>query len=119
MWVVVGLLVGVIVGMWLPYQLPVSLARYVSVGILAGLDSVVGGTRAGLEDRFDTLVFTSGFLVNTVLAVLVTWIGVVLGADLYLAAVVTFGLRIFGNLGAIRRYLLKRPANHPASLPGS
>lgn len=119
MWVVVGLLAGVIMGMWLPYQLPVSMARYVSVGILAGLDSVVGGTRAGLDDRFDAVVFSSGFVVNTILAVLVTWIGVVLGADLYLAAVVTFGLRIFGNLGAIRRHLLRRPPSHPASLPGS
>jgi small basic protein len=116
MWVVVGLLCGVIMGMWLPYQVPVSLSRYVSVGILAGLDSVIGGTRAGLENRFDSLVFTSGFVVNTILAVLVTWVGAMLGADLYLAAVVTFGLRIFANLGAVRRHLLKRPSAHPPTL---
>ena len=116
MWVLVGLLIGVILGMWLPYQIPVSLARYVSVGILAGLDSVVGGTRAGLEERFDTLIFTSGFVVNTFLAILVTWVGAMLGADLYLAAVVTFGLRIFANLGAVRRHLLRRPAARPPTL---
>jgi small basic protein len=109
MWVLVGLLLGVIAGMWLPYQFPVSLSRYVSVAILAGLDSVLGGTRAGMEDRFDTAVFTSGFVVNALLAVLVTWIGVVLGADLYLAAVVTFGIRVFSNLGHIRRHLLGKP----------
>lgn len=116
MWVVVGLLVGVILGMWLPYQIPVSLSRYVSVGILAGLDSVVGGTRAGLDERFDPLVFSSGFVVNTVLAIAVTWVGAMLGADLYLAAVVTFGLRIFSNLGAVRRHLLRRPPCHPPTL---
>ena len=116
MWVVVGALVGVIIGMWLPYQIPVSPSRYISVGILAGLDSVIGGTRAGLETRFDYLVFASGFVVNTILAVLVTYIGVVLGADLYLAAVVTFGLRIFANLGAVRRHLLRRPSAHPPTL---
>lgn len=116
MWVLVGLLAGVILGMWLPYQVPVSLSRYVSVGILAGLDSVVGGTRAGLEDRFDPVVFGSGFVVNTILAIVVTWVGVMLGADLYLAAVVTFGLRIFSNLGAIRRHLLRRPPSHPPTL---
>lgn len=109
MWVIVGLLLGVIAGMWLPYQFPVSLSRYVSVAILGGLDSVLGGTRAGMEDRFDTAVFTSGFVVNALIAVLVTWIGVVLGADLYLAAVVTFGIRIFSNLGHIRRHLLGKP----------
>lgn len=116
MWVIVGLLVGVIMGMWFPYQIPVALSRYVSVGILAGLDSVIGGTRAGLEDRFDTLVFASGFFVNTFLAVLVTWVGVMLGADLYLAAVVTFGMRIFTNLGAIRRFAVRRPAKRPSTL---
>lgn len=116
MWVVVGLLFGVILGMCLPYQVPVSISRYVSVGILAGLDSVVGGTRGGLEGRFDTLVFTSGFVVNTLLAIVVTWVGVVLGADLYLAAVVTFGMRIFSNLGAVRRFVLRRPARSPSTL---
>lgn len=108
MWVVVALLVGVIAGMWLPYQLPVAFSRYAAVAILAGLDSILGGTRAGLDGRFDTMVFTSGFIVNSMLAVLVTWVGVVLGADLYLAAVVTFGIRIFANLGPIRRHLLGR-----------
>lgn len=116
MWVVVGLLCGVIVGMVLPYQVPVSLSKYISVGILAGLDSVIGGTRAGLEERFDSLVFSSGFVVNTMLAILVTWVGVMLGADLYLAAVVTFGMRIFANLGAIRRHLLRRPPSHPPTI---
>lgn len=116
MWVLVGLLLGVIAGMWLPYQFPVALSRYVSVAILAGLDSVLGGTRAGLEERFDTPVFTSGFVVNALLAVLVTWIGVVLGADLYLAAVVTFGIRIFANLGHIRRHILGKPARQSSTI---
>lgn len=110
MWVLVGLLLGIIFGMWLPYQLPVAVSRYAAVAILAGLDSILGGTRAGMEGRFDTLVFTSGFIANSILAVLVTWVGVVLGADLYLAAVVTFGIRIFANLGPIRRHLLRRKA---------
>ncbi len=114
MWVVVGLLLGVVFGMWLPYQLPVALSKYVSVAILAGLDSVIGGTRAGMENRFDPVVFASGFVANALLAVLVTWIGVVLGADLYLAAAVTFGIRIFGNLGPIRRHLLGRPHVGPS-----
>jgi small basic protein len=102
--------------MWFPYQIPVAYSRYVSVGILAGLDSVIGGTRAGMETRFDALVFASGFVVNTILAVLVTWIGVVLGADLYLAAVVTFGMRIFTNLGAVRRLILGRKSQGPPTL---
>lgn len=116
MWVVVGLITGILLGMLLPYHFPVALSKYISVAILAGLDSIIGGTRAGLEDRFDGLVFTSGFGFNMVLAAGVTWVGVVLGADLYLAAVVTFGIRIFGNIGPIRRHILHKPAVKPPSL---
>lgn len=108
MWVLVGLLLGIILGFFSPYQIPVSISRYVSVGFLAGLDAVLGGTRAGLEERFDLLIFISGFVVNVLVAVLVTWVGDALGADLYLAAVAAFGLRIFGNLGPIRRRIVGR-----------
>lgn len=117
MWVLVGLLLGIIVGLLLPYTIPVAISKYVSVGFLAGLDSVLGGTRAGLEDRFDLVIFVTGFLTNVVLGVTVTWVGEVLGADLYLAAVVTFGIRIFGNLGPIRRHMLGRPAAAQSVLP--
>ncbi|MCA9792990.1 MAG: small basic family protein [Candidatus Eremiobacteraeota bacterium] len=117
MWVVVGLLLGVIVGLVMPFQIPVAISKYVSVAFLGGLDSVLGGTRAGLEHRFDLWVFSTGFFTNIILAVLVTWVGQVLGADLYLAAVVTFGFRIFANLGPIRRHLIGRPAAAQSVLP--
>ncbi len=113
MWVFVGLLVGIILGLVLPYQIPVAVSKYVSVAFLGGLDSVLGGTRAGLDQRFDLLVFVTGFVTNIILAVTVTWVGEVLGADLYLAAVVTFGMRIFANLGPIRRHAIGRPSKAP------
>lgn len=115
MWVLVGLLAGIIAGLLIPYQIPVALSEYVAVGFLAGLDSVLGGLRAGFEDRFDNTVFTSGFFTNMALAVLVAWVGKVLGADLYLAAAVTFGIRIFTNLGPIRRHLLGKPPSTTAT----
>ena len=115
MWILVGFLVGIIVGGYLPYQVPVALSTYVSVGILAGLDSVIGGTRAGLEHRFDAVVFTSGFILYTAFAIFLTWTGTVLGSELYLAAVVAFGLRVFSNLGAVRRHIFNRPSKSSSS----
>jgi small basic protein len=92
-------------GVWLPW------AEYLSLAVVAGLDSVFGGIRAGVERRFRSDVFLSGFLVNMVLTVLLVYLGSVIGVgDLYLAAVVTLGGRIFLNLSVIRRHWLER---HP------
>lgn len=107
--ILLGLLFGVLIGLLIPYQMPTATAKYVSVSFLAGLDSVLGGTRAGIEKKFDFTVFASGFVTNLLLAALLTWVGDVLGVDIYIAALVTFGMRIFQNLGYIRRDLIHHP----------
>lgn len=106
--IILGLLLGLLIGFVMPFQLPVIAAKYVSVSFLAGLDSVLGGARAGLENKFRFGVFTSGFFVNLLLAAALTWVGDCLGVEIYQAAIVTFGMRIFLNLGYIRRDLLNQ-----------
>lgn len=89
---------------------PLPAAEYLSLAVLAGLDSVFGGIRAGVERKFRSDVFLSGFLVNMLLAVILVWVGDKIGVkDLYLAAVVTLGGRMFLNLSVIRRHWLERP----------
>lgn len=101
--------VGLIVMLRLPYPLRADYASYLSLATLAGMDSVFGGIRAGLDNKFKNDIFLSGFLVNMVLAVALAYLGDQIGVqDLYLAAVVTLGGRIFLNLSVIRRQLLER-----------
>jgi small basic protein len=106
--VLLGVLVGVFIGMNSPLVIPVIFAKYMSVAILAALDSVLGGLRASMEDTFDNFVFITGFFSNTLLAALLAYLGDHLGVELYMAAIVAFGVRIFQNLAIIRRYLLKK-----------
>ena len=101
-----GLLVGVLLGLVLNVNVGFELSRYSAVAILAALDSVLGAVRAELEGVYDNRVFVSGFVVNAVVAVLLTFIGDRLGLDLYLVALITFGLRIFQNVALIRRHFL-------------
>jgi small basic protein len=90
---------------------PLPAAEYLSLAALAALDSVFGGVRARMEHRFRSDVFLSGFLVNMVLAVLLVFVGDKIGvSELYLAAVVTLGGRMFVNLSLIRRLWLERPS---------
>lgn len=102
------LLLGLFIGFQIPILLPAVLVKYMSIGVLAALDSVFGGIRAYMEDTFDNTIFISGFITNTLLAAGLAYLGDRLGLELYLAAVVVFGVRLFQNLGIIRRYLLKK-----------
>ena len=116
MWVpLAGLLVGVLLGLVLRVDVGFELARYSAVGILAALDSVLGAVRAELEGTYDNRIFISGFIVNALVAVLLTFVGDRLGLDLYLVALITFGLRIFQNVALIRRHFIwPRPADGDA-----
>jgi small basic protein len=108
----VGLAVGIVVGVFAPVSIPHSLAKYTAVAILAALDTGLGGIRAGLENRFDLAAFISGFTFNSLLAAALTYLGDMLGIDLYLAAVVVFGVRLFDNLAIVRRLVMNRFWSH-------
>ncbi len=112
MWILLGLILGIVIAFILPSQFtfPIAYSTYISVAFLAGLDSVIGGIKGGIEGKFDLSVFISGFIMNTLLAALITWMGDRIGVDLYMAAIVTFGVRIFNNLGYIRHDLMNK--NH-------
>lgn len=105
---IAGLLLGLVMGALFPFSVPVEYAKFMSVALLASLDSVFGGLRAGAEEKFDNTVFITGFFTNALLAAGLVYIGERLGIDLYYVALLAFGLRIFQNLAIIRRYFLKK-----------
>ena len=86
---------------------PTQYAQYLSLAALAGMDSLIGGVRAGTEGKFKSDVFISGFLTNTLLAAFLAYLGDLMGQPLGLAAVVALGGRIFVNLSIIRRQWLE------------
>lgn len=103
-----GVCIGLIIGYILPpINIPVVYTRYIAVAFLAGLDTVTGAWRAGLENNFCLSTFILGFTTNTALAALLTYTGDKMGVDFYLAVIVTFGVRVFTNFAAIRRCLYK------------
>ena len=101
-----GLLVGVLAGLVLNVNVGFEFSRYTAVAILAALDSVLGAIRAELDGVYDNRVFISGFVTNAIVAVILTFIGDRLSLDLYLVALISFGLRIFNNVALIRRHFI-------------
>lgn len=83
-------------------------ASYLAVACIAGLDTMCGGYRSGLEQKFRNDVFITGFISNTLIAFFLAWLGDTIGVNLYLVAALVLGQRIFVNLSVIRRILLTR-----------
>ncbi|MBQ5758725.1 MAG: small basic family protein [Schwartzia sp.] len=108
---IVGLSVGILLGMICPLDIPVAYSRLFSVALIAALDSVFGGIRADMDGKFDNTIFLSGFVVNALLAAVLVYLGDQLGMDLYMVALIAFGLRVFQNLAIIRRYMLDKKTN--------
>lgn len=106
-----GLILGLVIGLFLNFEIPQEYAVYVGVGILACFDSIVGALSANMQKRFNIKLFISGLLGNMVIAVALSTLGEQLGIPLYLAAVFAFGNRIFINFSIIRRLWLQNLEN--------
>ena len=103
-----GLLLGISFGLLTNIQIPTIYENYLSIAVLAALDTLFGGIRAQLQQVYDDKVFVSGFFFNIMLAAGLAFLGVHLGVDLYLAAIFAFGVRLFQNIAIIRRILLTK-----------
>jgi small basic protein len=103
-----GLLLGISLGLLTDVQIPTIYESYLSIAVLAALDTLFGGIRAQLQQVYDDYVFVTGFFFNIALAAGLAFLGAHLGVDLYLAAVFAFGVRLFQNIAIIRRILLSK-----------
>ena len=109
--IVVGCIIGAIIGINAPI-IPYTYSGYLSIAIIAALDSVFGGISSTLNKTFDLKIFVSGFFGNAILSMLLTYLGQKLNVYIYLAAIVVFVGRMFNNLAIIRRHYLDKFAKN-------
>ena len=109
MWIsiIIGSAIGICLGFGLP-TVPYVASKYLAIAIIAALDTVLGGVANNLDNKFDSKVFISGFFMNAIMAILLTYLGQKLNVDIYLAALIVFVGRIFNNIGIIRRYYINK-----------
>ena len=105
---IIGLFIGIGIGLLSPFEFPAAYSGYVAIGILACVDSVLGGLRAHLEDDFRLSIFMSGFFGNGLLSMFLVFLGNRLNIQLSIAAIVVYGTRLFDNFTALRRFLLNK-----------
>ena len=104
---VLGLLAGILLGLFFQPDVPLWLDPYLPIAVVAALDAVFGGLRAYLDGIFDDKVFAVSFLSNVVIAAAIVFLGDQLGVggQLTTGVIVVLGIRIFSNVAAIRRHL--------------
>lgn len=104
-----ALLVGLVVGLIVEPSVPTALEPYLPIAVVAALDAVFGGVRARLDGIFDDKVFVVSFVSNVLVAALIVYLGDKLGVggQLSTGVVVVLGVRIFGNVAAIRRHIFR------------
>lgn len=103
----IGAILGVMVGRYIPV-IPYTYSVYVSVAILAILDTIFGAIASKIKGRFDFKVFISGFFGNAILTMMLVYLGIKLNLDIHIAAVVVFVSRMFNNLSIIRRHYIEK-----------
>ncbi len=104
-----GLVAGILVGLFIHPEVPVWLQPYLPIAIIAALDAVFGAVRAVLDGIFSDKVFVVSFLSNVVVAAFIVFLGDKLGVgnQLSTGVVVVLGVRIFSNVASIRRHLFR------------
>lgn len=108
--IILGCIIGAILGINAPV-ISYTYSSYLSIAIIAALDTVFGGIASVVKKNFDLKIFLSGFFGNSILAIALTYLGNKLNVDIYLAAIIVFVGRMFNNLGIIRRYYIDRCVN--------
>lgn len=106
---VLALIAGIVAGILVEPTVPVALQPYLPIAVVAALDAVFGGIRARLDGVFDDKQFVISFVSNVLVAAFIVYLGDQLGVggQLSTGVVVVLGVRIFGNVAAIRRHVFR------------
>ncbi len=107
-WALLGFVLGILIGLYTPINIPIEYSRYTAVAVLGIIDSIVGAIRADMRREYHSSIFVSGLIINMVIAVIITYIGDRLSLDLYLAIVIAFTVRMMQNIATIRYAFLER-----------
>ncbi len=108
--IIIGCIIGACIGVASPV-ISYTYSSYLSIAIIAALDTVFGGIASVVNGKFDLKIFLSGFFGNSILSIALTYLGEKLNVDIYLAAIFVFVWRMFNNLGIIRRYYIEKWIN--------
>lgn len=100
-----GLIIGLILGVLFPHTISVIKAKYLIVTALLALDYIFVGLKGRLNKNFNTAMFTVEFILSSLLAIGLVYLGDIMNTDIFIAVIIVFIARIFYNLTRINHEL--------------
>lgn len=104
--ILICIALGIFTGLNL--EVPYMYSKYISVAIVACMDSAIGAFIANLNKEFKFSTFFAGFFGNAIITVVLVYLGEKLDTDLYLGAIIVFTARILNNISKISKIILNR-----------
>jgi small basic protein len=101
--VLIGLLIGLIAGLFLDVTIPSGLTPYLAVLTLVGIEALTATYNAMQRKEFAPAKFVIELLSNLVISGLLTALGVQLKYDFAFVIAFVFAYRIFRNISFISR----------------
>ncbi len=104
---VLGLIIGVVIGVFVRPDIPIELQPYLPIMVLAALDALLGAARAYFQRSFSDKVFVISFFSNVITATLLVFPRQPVGSRLPAADRSDRSARhtIFTNVSSIRRFI--------------
>ena len=98
-----GIILGIVIGFLSPLNISLINEKLLLIIILVSFDVLFAGANAKLLKQFDYLLFTNEFILNSILSVVLVYIGNVMGLDLFSVIALVLTLKIFYNLSKLTK----------------
>ena len=72
--IIIGCIIGALIGINAPV-IPYTYSTFLAIAVVAALDSVFGGITSVLKKNFNLVIFISGFFCNSLLSIVLTYLG--------------------------------------------
>ena len=100
-----GLILGLITGLFFVNNIFIIETKYLAIIALSTIDFIFIGLNAKLNNYFYTKLFTIEFILSTIIAISLVYLGDIMNVDLFVAIIIVFSMRIFYNFSALNRQL--------------
>ena len=101
-----GILTGIIIGFLSPLNISLINEKFLFVLILVSLDTLLASTNAKLLQQFDYLLFTNEFILNSILSMVLVYLGNIMGLDLFSIVAMFLTIKIFYNLSKLTKTVI-------------
>ncbi len=107
-YVVAGVILGILAGLNLNLVYSPSYAVYISLAVLAILNSIFNMLNENLKGELTLVKSTVYLITDLVFGLLMGYVGEQLGLPIYLAAVFAFGNNIYINSKSMINYMIEK-----------